>query len=78
MLELTFREALRIGHNYIRTGGNGAWTWHSLRHVFCMTRLPTPRPSCGGSVGILARLGAAIVIRDTLFLPYAQVRGLTR
>jgi Phage integrase family len=23
------------------TGGNGAWTWHSLRHVFCTTALFT-------------------------------------
>ena len=23
------------------TGGNGAWTWHSLRHVFCVTALFT-------------------------------------
>ena len=22
-------------------GGNGAWTWHSLRHVFCTTALFT-------------------------------------
>ena len=37
-----------------------------------------PRLGCGESVGTLARLGAAIVIRNTLFLPYAQVRELTR
>ena len=35
------------------------------------------RTGCGESVGILARLGAAVVIRDPLFLLYAQVRGLT-
>ena len=23
------------------TGGNGEWTWHSLRHVFCVTALFT-------------------------------------
>ena len=22
-------------------GGNGTWTWHSLRHVFCVTALFT-------------------------------------
>ncbi len=41
-------------------------------------RPAVPRRSCGEPVGILARLGAAIVIRDTLFLPYAQVREPTR
>ena len=25
------------------TGGNGTWTWHSLRHVFCVTALFTWR-----------------------------------
>jgi hypothetical protein len=36
------------------------------------------RPGCGDSVGILLRAGAACVIGYSLFLPYTQVRGLTR
>src|ERR1700727_979038 len=40
-------------------------------------RPAAPRRSWGESVGIFARLSAAIVIRDTLFLPYTQVRELT-
>jgi hypothetical protein len=44
---------------------------------------PEPRrrsrsPGCGESVGILARLGAAVVVRDAFFLPYVQLGEPTR
>ena len=53
-------------------GGNGQWTWHSLRHVFCTTALFT----WGLDAADVSRMAGHANVRITLDMYVGAVAGV--
>jgi site-specific recombinase XerD len=53
-------------------GGNGEWTWHSLRHVFCTTALFT----WGLDAADVSRMAGHANVRITLDMYVGAVAGV--